>query len=42
VVAGMKLGSGSNQRQIETKRPDAAPGLALAVIDSLDISHGAH
>ena len=29
-------------KAMKAKRPDAAPGLALAVIDSLDVSHGAH
>ena len=40
--SGHKVGVWVEPKAVEAKRPDAAPGLALAVIDSLDVSHGAH
>ncbi len=39
---GHEVGVWVKPEAIEAKRTDAAPGLTLAVIDSLDVSHGAH
>ena len=39
---GHEIGVWVEPKTVEAKRADAAPGLALAVIDSLDVSHGAH
>jgi len=39
---GHEIGVRIEPKAIEAKRADASPGLAFAVINSLDISHGAH
>ena len=39
---GHEVGVRVEPKAIEAERADAAPGLTLAVIDSLDIPHGAH
>ena len=40
--SGHEVGVRVEPKAVEAKRADAAPGLATAVIDSLDVSHGTH
>ena len=37
-----QVGVGVEPEAVEAKGADSAPGLALAVVDGLDVSHGAH
>lgn len=41
-VGWPEMGVGVEPEAVEAEGADAAPGLSLAVIDCLDVSHGAH
>ena len=42
LVGGAAVGVGVEPEAVEAEGGDSAPGLPLAVIDCLDVSHGAH
>ena len=42
LVGGAEIGGGVEPEAVEGEGTDAAPGLALPVVDGLDVSHGAH
>ena len=42
LVLRPEVGVGVEPEAVEAEGADSAPGLALAVVDGLDVSHGAH
>jgi len=42
LVGGVEIGVGVEREAVEAEGADAAPGLSLAVVNRLDVSHGTH
>ena len=42
LVGGAEVWVGVEPEAVEAEGADSAPGLSLAVVDCLDVSHGAH